>query len=240
MPKTHQPVHHEPHLDEKHKSKVDASVLDIKSIKFVAHMEEKAPVITDAAYEAINRRRNILYAHELIKVYPNGIGYGNISVRIPGTDSFYISGTSTGRLENLGKEHYCLVSKINIDTNELRCEGPIMASAESMTHAMIYKNNPNCQAAIHIHNNSMRKHFLNKVPTTKAGIPYGTPEMCREITRLFEETDVNKTHFLAMGGHEDGLMAFGDTLDQAGLEIIRRVTELCEIHYACDDSNHSC
>lgn len=44
----------------------------------------------------------------------------------------------------------------------------------------------------------------------------GTPEMAREVRRLFPHTAVRERMIFAMGGHEDGVVAFGHTSEQAG------------------------
>jgi hypothetical protein len=47
-------------------------------------------------------------------------------------------------------------------------------------------------------------------------VEYGTPEMSREVERLFSETDVRRKGIFSMGGHEDGIVAFGQTMEGAG------------------------
>ena len=46
-------------------------------------------------------------------------------------------------------------------------------------------------------------------------VPYGTPEMAREVQRLFRETDVRTRKIFAMAGHTDGIVAFGQDFRQA-------------------------
>ena len=57
--------------------------------------------------------------------------------------------------------------------------------------------------------------LLNQIPTTRATVPYGTPEMATETQRLFQETDLPRTQIFAMAGHEEGIVAFGATLQIA-------------------------
>ncbi|WRH65975.1 MAG: hypothetical protein RSE13_20055 [Planktothrix sp. GU0601_MAG3] len=45
--------------------------------------------------------RNRIHKLGLIGVYENGIGFGNISIRIPHTLQFIISGSQTGHLAEL-------------------------------------------------------------------------------------------------------------------------------------------
>ena len=150
-----------------------------------------------------------------IGMYPDGIGYGNISMRI--TDhTFLISGTATGGLDKLDERHYCLVEDYSLLHNELSCIGPIKASSESLTHALIYETSAETNAVIHIHNEQMWNNWKQRIPTSKEAVAYGTPEMALEIKRLFEESRLGDTKILVMGGHPEGIIGFGKDLDEAG------------------------
>ena len=187
------------------------------SIKFNCNWIAADPIDEKRIIE-INRWRNILFNHKLIGVYPNGIGYGNISIRLTDNE-FLISGTSTGHLETLTDQHYSIVTSYNFTTNSVTCKGPIKASAESLTHAAVYEMDPGVQAIIHIHNKKMWDELLDKVPTTSSSVEYGTPEMALEIKRLFNSTDLIEHKILVMAGHEEGVISFGKDLEEAG-EII--------------------
>ena len=52
-------------------------------------------------------------------------------------------------------------------------------------------------------------------PATEPDVPYGTPEMAREVQRLFRETDVRNWKIFAMAGHRDGIVAFGHDFREA-------------------------
>ena len=64
---------------------------------------------------------------------------------------FLITGTQTGEIKNLNREHYTCVTDYNIEKNFIRSEGPIKASSESLTHAMIYELDPAIKVVIHVH-----------------------------------------------------------------------------------------
>ena len=49
-------------------------------IKYSATLRPEAPV-SEAVLEEINRARTELFDRKLIGIYPDGIGYGNCSVR---------------------------------------------------------------------------------------------------------------------------------------------------------------
>lgn len=166
-------------------------------------------------FELLNQVRSLLFQEGLIGMYSNGIGFGNVSLRASGSRSFYISGTMTGGNAVLAPEHYTQVVACEFDKNWLKCEGPIQASSESMTHAAIYEQDSTVCAALHVHHLELWKRVLNCIPTTRKEVEYGTPEMAAEVARLFQETDVSRQGIFAMAGHEEGLFAFGASPERA-------------------------
>ncbi len=164
--------------------------------------------------DELNNWRQKLYNQQLIGTYPDGIGYGNISRRL--TDgSFLITGTATGSIRQLTNKHFTRVVDFNIEDNSITCQGPIKASSESLTHAIIYKSLPKVNAVVHIHNNVLWQKLLNNVPTTSLQVAYGTPEMANEINRMLATSNLKEDKILVMAGHEDGLIAFGNDLAEA-------------------------
>jgi ribulose-5-phosphate 4-epimerase/fuculose-1-phosphate aldolase len=147
--------------------------------------------------------------------YPNGIGFGNVSIRAGASNEFYISGTMTGGLAELTEAHYTKVVAWDFPRNWLRCEGPIQASSESMTHAAVYERDTAARAVLHVHELELWKRLLDRVPTTRKDVEYGTPEMAAEVARLFRESDVRERRILAMAGHEEGIFVFGGTSQEA-------------------------
>ncbi len=171
----------------------------------------------------LSQYRDALRQLNLIGEYPNGIGFGNISQRLPHaaisptaeTPQFIVSGTRTGRLKTLTAADYALVTDFAADQNSLTCKGLRQASSESLTHGVIYAGQPSVGAIIHVHHLQMWQQLLNQVPTTAATVPYGTPEMAEETRRLFRESDLTRQKIFAMAGHEEGIVTFGDTLQTA-------------------------
>jgi ribulose-5-phosphate 4-epimerase/fuculose-1-phosphate aldolase len=108
------------------------------------------------------------------------------------------------------------VTRVDIPANELWCEGPIIASSESMSHAVIYRECPEVQAVIHVHDIAMWQRLLHRVPTTADTAAYGTPEMADSIVDLLQTTELRQTGLFVMEGHEEGVFAFGNTLDRVG------------------------
>ncbi|MCB9360777.1 MAG: class II aldolase/adducin family protein [Flavobacteriales bacterium] len=142
------------------------------------------------------------------------IGYGNISVKT--NEGFLISGTQTGDVYPIQPKDFTLVTDYNIQANSVTCKGEIKASSESMTHAAVYEADSSIKAIIHIHNPKLWNLLMDKVPTTKKEVPYGTPEMANEIFRLFKETKVKEEKIIVMAGHDEGIISFGTDLNEAG------------------------
>ena len=182
-------------------------------IKFNCFWEETNQ-FTDVLLNELIQFRQSLYNKKLIGCYPNGIGYGNISMREKGK-TFYISGSGTGDVEVFGTEHISLVTDFDLERNKLSCSGPVKASSESLTHAAIYLNLPSINAVIHVHSQTMWSKNLDILPTTDINIPYGTPEMAFEIGRLSK----GEIKTIIMGGHEEGIICFGETMKEAYFEI---------------------
>lgn len=193
--------------------------------------------------------RDRLHRFGLIGVYPNGIGFGNISARpnppapFPAREGgekpalsssppfsgegagegffpFLISGTATGHLPTLGPEHFAEVHAFDFADNRLGCRGPVQASSESLSHAAVYVGDPTATAVIHIHHLGMWEQLRDRIPTTDHAAEAGTPAMARAIQALLQRPGVKERGVFVMGGHREGLMAFGATLDEAGERIV--------------------
>lgn len=163
--------------------------------------------------------RDKMYELKLIGEYSDvNIGYGNISEKLG--DNFLISGTQTGKIYPIKNNHFTLVTQYDINKNCLTCKGEIKASSESLTHAAVYEADESIKAIIHIHNKAMWVKLLNQVPTTNKNVPYGTPNMALEIKRLFQETNVVHDKIIVMAGHDEGIIAFGKDLNEAGKVIL--------------------
>lgn len=168
-----------------------------------------------SGFAELNDRRARLRSLGLIGVDAHGIGFGNASVRDGLTNEFYITGSGTGAKKVLLLSDYSRVVDFDFATNWVKCEGMTVASAESLTHAAIYKFEPKADAVIHGHSEPLWKALRNKAPTASAAVAYGTPEMAIEVKRLFETTDLRSQKFFVMAGHPDGVVAFGGDLEEA-------------------------
>jgi L-ribulose-5-phosphate 4-epimerase len=186
-------------------------VIDDGYIKFHCHFTKTKPVAKEKIKE-LNQYRQKLYERGLVGAYPNKIGYGNLSVN---DGDIFITGTATGNDKRLDNTKYSRITGYNLKKNELYCRGAIKASSESMTHAALYDCSKTIGAVIHIHNLQMWKKYVGKLPTTSKEARYGTPEMAYEIKRLYAETDFKKKKIAVLGGHKEGIIAFGKNLEEA-------------------------
>ncbi|NEW85554.1 MAG: class II aldolase/adducin family protein [Mariniphaga sp.] len=189
-------------------------------LKFDCHLTAEKIVIPSELFDPLNYWREELWDKCLIGAYPDGIGYGNISIRVPKTDQFYISGTATGGIPELNQIHYPLVERCNPLMNALWCRGLIKASAESMSHAAIYAATSEVGAVIHIHNLQLWEKHLDVFPTTDKTVEYGTPTMAFEISKIMTLPETLDKKIFVMGGHKEGIIAFGRTMEEAARMIL--------------------
>ena len=194
-------------------------------IKFALEFTPAAPPGRDSISE-LEKWRDILREHGLIGQDPvryEGLGYGNVSKRTgsPGEPrghrSFIISGTQTGGLAHLQNSHYALVTACDTDNNRIVAEGPVRPSSEALTHGILYDLDEEIRYVFHVHSREIWGSASELgIPLTSPAAAYGTPAMAREVQRLFKETDLADRGIFAMGGHEDGVVAFGHTADATG------------------------
>lgn len=175
----------------------------------------KRPLLDSQSIEALNSARHRMYDLGFIGAYPDGIGFGNISYRLD-SYRFLISGSATGNFPTLNASHYSVVTDFDIKANRVVCQGPIRASSESMSHAVIYQHCPEVRVVIHIHSLTLWEKYYDELPATAADITYGTPEMANAIKELLRISKVrNQEKVFLMRGHKEGLFAFGSTFEEA-------------------------
>lgn len=195
-------------------------MIDEGTIKFESTWHEAAPLST-AEIGALIRWRAPLFGAGLIGHYAeHDIGYGNLSARVGNSRQFVISGTQTGHVEDASAEHFSLVTDYDIDGNALTSTGPVEASSESLTHAAIYELDPAINAVVHVHNEHLWVALRDRLPSTRAAVAYGTPEMAREFARLQKETSFATEGVARMAGHEGGLISFGTSVREAAQRIL--------------------
>lgn len=198
-------------------------------IKFRIEYTPTGPLPDDELRE-LNAWRKILVMLKLLGQDPTryaGYGFGNISHRLEPYDAspeqrrYVITGTQTGHIADLGPEHFVVVNECHPAANMTVAEGPIKPSSESMTHGAVYAADPEIRWVMHVHSPEIWRNAARYgIPTTDASIPYGTPEMSAAVLALFDATDVAERRIFSMGGHEDGIVSFGRTAEEAGIALL--------------------
>jgi ribulose-5-phosphate 4-epimerase/fuculose-1-phosphate aldolase len=182
-------------------------MLDEGYIKFNSQRRDGEVPYT-AALQELNRTRTALFDLALIGVLPDGIGYGNLSLRTSGLQ-FVISASATGADRVLRPAQYSLVESFSLESNSVQSVGSLPASSESMTHGAIYAARAAVQCVIHVHSRALFDWLLHKGwPATPASVPYGTPAMADAVTQLMVQQTRLPVLF-AMAGHQDGVVAYG-------------------------------
>ncbi len=162
-------------------------------------------------FSGLNSLRKRLYRLGLIGLLKNGIGFGNVSMRLGGNNEFIITGSATGGKENLTLDDYSIVAEAKIEDNYIRCIGKVKASSESLTHYAAYKAREDIVFVAHIHSVSMWESALGSpMPRTSLDAECGTVLLAKEIFELFRNKDVS---CVVMQGHKDGLLFVGRDSD---------------------------
>ncbi len=193
-------------------------------IKYQLEFTRSLPITADV--QELNTWRSILHGLELIGQNPSrylGYGFGNISCRAPqNAGQFIISASQTGAIAHLTSQHYSLVEYCDIDNNRVCASGSLPPSSEALTHAMVYQTLPSTQCVMHVHDPRLWRFGLDQgLPQTGADTEYGTLQMAREVRDLFSNSKLPELGVLFMAGHEDGLLSFGDSIEQAGARMVQ-------------------
>ena len=182
------------------------------------HRDEALPAALAPLAAALAAWRRVLAALGLVGRDPSrygGLGFGNLSARVaPGERPFLVTGTQTGHLPHLPLAGFARVDRWDTAANRLESAGLTRPSSESLTHAALYDLSPEIAAVFHVHSPELWRR--TELPRTAPDVGYGTPEMAAEVGRLWREQGRPPTGLLAMAGHEDGLVAWGRGLDEAG------------------------
>lgn len=155
-----------------------------------------------------------------------GAAYGNISQR--GAEGFLITGTQTGAREALTADDIAWVRDFDVARNRVVAEGPARPSSESLSHGQVYALRPTTGFVIHVHDALLWQHAAAlDLPLTDPAAEYGTPAMALEVERVMALPKTLCSGAFAMGGHEDGIIVFGDDAEQAGIRLLRLYRRVC-------------
>ena len=165
-----------------------------------------------------------------------GAGYGNLSARVGppsaalGRRSFLITGTQTSGEPAIDLNDFAVVESYDYRNNRVESYGPTNPSSEAMTHGAAYDLGPHIRAVFHAHSPVLWKCARKlKIPISDASAPYGTPMMAEEVRRLYRSSVLPERQILAMGGHEDGIIAFGRSPEEAGQTLLTWLARAYEL-----------
>ena len=185
----------------------------------VQHVTDR--ITLPAEMEDLLSWRRRLRELELIGADAQGLGYGNISVRWYATPRFLITGSQSSGLLDVDQRNFASVEVIDLDRNFLRSRGEAPPSSEALTHAALYQSRSSIRAVVHVHSHPIWSAWLDRLPTTRHDVAYGTPEMAYEMIRLQKRSVITDKGVVVMGGHQDGVIAFGASVADAAGEILR-------------------
>jgi len=199
-------------------------------IKFdLSHQTGSLP--TSASTASIFQWFGICRALDLIGQHSDryeGAAYGNISQRA--SEGFLITGTQTGGHNSIGDGDIAWVTAFDTRANQVISKGPSRPSSESLSHGQVYALLPQVRFVIHVHSPLIwhRTGALG-LPGTHPDAAYGTPEMAAEVERLLNTRETAEQGIFTMGGHEDGIVTFGATPEQAGHRLLQLYRRACEL-----------
>ena len=149
-----------------------------------------------------------------------GLGFGNLSKRL-GDGTFLITASQTGHLDKLTPGDYAQITNFDPDRNLVWSKGINHPSSETMSHLAAYGSNQRVQFVFHAHSPEIwnTKEDLN-LPVTDPAAECGTVEMFYEVQRLLKNPDNYWKGVLAMGGHTDGILAWGESADETGIRLL--------------------
>ena len=110
---------------------------------------------TFVGFEQLEALRTRLFALGLIGETDDGIGYGNLSLRVPNANQFFITATQTGKQANLKADEYTYIKSYDFSNFTVFSQGAFKPSSEALSHAMIYEVNNDINTVIHIHSHAL-------------------------------------------------------------------------------------
>jgi len=137
---------------------------------------------------------------------------------MPGEQTLKMERTQTGRKHTLSHEYYTYISDYDFSTFKVISQGSHKPSSEALSHAMIYAIDDCITTVIHIHSLALWEFMKNKnyLATTAE---YGTAKMAEEIAGLYNNLDPMKNNAFVMKGHEEGIITFGRSVEEAELKL---------------------
>jgi ribulose-5-phosphate 4-epimerase/fuculose-1-phosphate aldolase len=92
-----------------------------------------------------------------------------------------------------------------------------------LSHAAAYEASPAIQCVLHVHSPRLWHNSESlELAQTAPELAYGTPEIALAIR---EQLKLQPFQVLAMGGHEDGLIATGASVEAASCHLLRQLAK---------------
>lgn len=202
-------------------------------IRFEAVHERRMlePRVYGEIARALGAWREMLARLGLLGQHPDryeGYGYGNVSARVGpmgdiarGQRRFLVTGSQTAGRRAVTLDDFAVVERWDIAANRVWSTGPVPPSSESLTHGAFYDAAPAIRVVLHAHAPEIwRSARALGVPVSHPSAHNGTPAMALEVLRLWRESPLASVGLLAMGGHRDGIVAFGRTAGEAGAVLV--------------------
>jgi L-ribulose-5-phosphate 4-epimerase len=158
----------------------------------------------------LNAVRDVLRDLRLVGVDARtGLGYGNLSARLPAHAAFYITASQTAGAARLYADDICRIDDWDPDLFHVRATGMRPPSSEALTHAMIYAGDERTSRVLHAHSAAIW-HAAEGLglPATPRGAGYGSPAMARAVQALLG-LHTRRPLVFVTPGHEDGVFAVG-------------------------------
>lgn len=194
--------------------------------RFVAHHTHAGAVeAPEELWRALLGWRAVLFDLGVLGQDPQrygGAGFGNVSARLDsGPTHFLVSGTQTGGTRQLSRTGFAQVTHHDVPANTVHSVGPVAPSSESLTHGTLYACDPRVRWVLHVHAPNLWGQAARLgLPRTAADVEYGTPQMAQAVERLVTTRALADVNVFTMEGHQDGVVAVGNTADEAGCALV--------------------
>jgi len=200
-------------------------------IRFRSHLN-RTPLQPSLAIAELMAWRDMLHRLHLVgqdTFRYSGLGFGNLSIRAwQYPAGFVVTGSQTGHLDHLDCCHFCLITAWTLVPPELWADGTIQPSSESLTHAAVYGCSDHAGAVIHVHCPELwRLQRAVDLPVTDPKAGCGTVDLALEVKRMMADLGNPETGVWILGGHEDGILAFGPDITTTGLSLLHWVAVAC-------------
>jgi len=153
-----------------------------------------------------------------------GLGYGNVSCRLPPygaprrARSFLVTGSQTAHLAEPSLALLAEVEAYDLGAGRICSRGAVAPSSEALSHAAFYDVGIHVRWVIHAHSPELWRAAADALlgrGVVWAEGAYGSQTLAQEIGRQWRQSTLSERGWLAMAGHQDGVMSFGRSAQEA-------------------------